>query len=151
MCFCCTICSIWECTSAFMRSHHVRAAPRLIYLCSVSAWSIIILKNYSTTYYYYLLLIISGYSPWQETNSFLWTAHSKPHAVHCFLICWNEVLELLLFNLWGIELDVSPIFTEVEMKLVWMRTNLSVLLMGGFLVCVQFSCCFFFPTDTGGN
>lgn len=38
-----------------------------------------------------------------------------------FLMCRNEVLQRLLFNLWGIELDVPPIFTEMEMKPAWMR------------------------------
>lgn len=60
-------------------------------------------------------------------------------------MCRNEVLELLLFNLWGIELDVSLIFTEVEMELAWMHTRLSMLLIGGCLVRAQFSCCCFFP------
>lgn len=39
-----------------------------------------------------------------------------------FLVRSNEVLELLLFNLLGIELDVPPIFTEMEMKLVVVHT-----------------------------
>lgn len=60
-----------------------------------------------------------------------------PHAAHCFLMCNNEVLELLLSNLWGIELDVSPLFTEVEMEAVWMHTRLSVVLIGGCLVGAQ--------------
>lgn len=46
-----------------------------------------------------------------------------PHAAHCFVMCNNEVLELLLSNLWGIELDVSPLFTEVEMGAAWMHTH----------------------------
>lgn len=32
-------------------------------------------------------------------------------------MCSNEVLQLLLFNLWGIELDVPPIFREMEMNI----------------------------------
>lgn len=51
-------------------------------------------------------------------------------------MCRNEVLELLLFNLWGIELDVYPIFTEVEMELVWMHTRLSLLLMWPCFGCL---------------
>lgn len=39
-----------------------------------------------------------------------------------FLVRSNEALELLLFNLLGIELDVPPIFTQMEMKLVWLCT-----------------------------
>lgn len=35
-----------------------------------------------------------------------------------FLMCSNEALQQLLLNLWGIELDVPPIFTEMEMKSV---------------------------------
>lgn len=46
-----------------------------------------------------------------------------------FLVCSNEALELLLFNLLGIELDVPPIFTQMEMKLVWLCTYLSMVLI----------------------
>lgn len=48
----------------------------------------------------------------------------------CFLMCGNEVLQLLLFNVWGIDLDVHPIFTEMEMNSVWMCTYLLVVLIG---------------------
>lgn len=47
-----------------------------------------------------------------------------------FLMFRNEVLQRLLFNLWGIELDVPPIFTEMEMKPAWMRACLSQVLIG---------------------
>lgn len=57
-----------------------------------------------------------------------------PHVVHCFLMRRHEVLELLLSNLWGIELDVSPVFTEVEMEVAWMHTRLFSVLIGGCLV-----------------
>lgn len=76
------------------------------------------------------MLIISGCSPWQETGCFPSTAHSKSHVVHCVLMCSNEVLQLALFNLWGIELDVPPIFTEMEMKSLWMCAHLSTVLIG---------------------
>lgn len=52
-----------------------------------------------------------------------------------FLMCRNEVLQRLLFNLWGIELDVPPIFTEMEMKPAWMRACLSLVLIG-WLSCL---------------
>lgn len=44
------------------------------------------------------------------TGCFLSTAHSKTCVVHYFLMGSNMALQLLLFNLWGIALDVSPIF-----------------------------------------
>lgn len=46
-----------------------------------------------------------------------------------FLVRSNEALELLLFNLLGIEPDVPPIFTQMEMKLVWLCTYLSMVLI----------------------
>lgn len=52
-----------------------------------------------------------------------------------FVVCSNEALQRLLFHLWGIELDVPPIFTEMEMKPAWMRAFLSLVLIG-WLSCL---------------
>lgn len=62
-------------------------------------------------------------------------------SVHCFLMCRNEVLQRLLFNLWGIELDAPPIFTEMEMILAWMRACLSQVLIGCLCLFVLWRRC----------